>query len=110
MRWVAVDSASDPPIQPLPTLRPPRADATSPSDIPHTLRRGRGLPGLILVAAHRACDEELLDLATRLLHLGEEALQTDPDPRRRRLAIAALIAAYERLWHLKHRNPDSGSP
>ncbi|MCO6419158.1 hypothetical protein JYK14_23785 [Siccirubricoccus sp. KC 17139] len=71
------------------------------ADRPHLPRRSRRLPDTILAAVHRACDEGRLDLAGKLLAVGEEAMAAEADLRRRRQDIWGLIAAYERLWHLR---------
>ncbi|MBV1800020.1 hypothetical protein [Siccirubricoccus sp. G192] len=47
-----------------------------------------------------------LDLAARLLRLTEEAMAVEPDIRRRRQEMWTLIAAHERLWHLRHADAD----
>jgi len=65
-------------------------------------RSTRRLAELILVAAHRACDEAVLDLAGMLLAVCEQAIAKEADPRRRRQDILGLIAAHERLWQLRH--------
>lgn len=66
------------------------------------LRRTRRLQDTLLSAAHRACDDGLLDISAQLLRLTEEVVAEEADLRRRRQDRWALIAAYERLWHLRH--------
>jgi hypothetical protein len=66
------------------------------------LRRTRRLQDTLLSAAHRACDDGLFAVASKLLHLAEEVVAEEPDLRRRRQDRWALIAAHERLWHLRH--------
>ncbi|WP_149539588.1 hypothetical protein [Siccirubricoccus phaeus] len=70
-------------------------------DRPHSPRRSRRLPDTILAAVHRACDAGQLDLAGKLLPLAEEAMAAEADIRRRRQDVWSLIAAHERLWHLR---------
>ena len=74
---------------------------------PATIRRSRRLQDTILAAVHRACDEGQLDLAAKLLHVGEESMAVEPDLRRRRQDLWGLIAAHERLWHLRHDDFES---
>jgi hypothetical protein len=76
------------------------------------LRRTRRLQDTLLSAAHRACDDGLLEIAVKLLRLAEEVVAEEPDLRRRRQDRWALIAAYERLWHLRHGDlaPDPAEP
>jgi hypothetical protein len=69
---------------------------------PATIRRTRRVPDMILAAAHRACDEKLVDVAGGLLRLCEEVVAEEGDPRRRRQDLWGLIAAHERLWQLRH--------
>jgi hypothetical protein len=73
-----------------------------------TIRRTRRLQDTLLTAVHRACDGDQLDIAARLLRLAEEVVAEEPDLRRRRQDRSALIAAHERLWHLRHGDPDQG--
>jgi hypothetical protein len=68
--------------------------------------RGRRLHDTLLVAVHRVCDGGHLDVAARLLRLTEEAMAAEPDIRRRRQDMWTLIAAYERLWHLRYADAD----
>ncbi len=67
-------------------------------------RQNRRLPERILVAAHQACDLGDLDVAAQLLSILETVVgQTrgPVDPARRR-TMESLIAAHQRLWHLRH--------
>jgi hypothetical protein len=68
------------------------------------VRRSRRLPATILAAAHRACDSGELDIAAKLLRLGEEVIASEADFRWRRHDMWALIAAHERLWYLRHKD------
>lgn len=65
-------------------------------------RRGRRLAAVLLAAAHRACDGGRLEVATELLRISEAVIATEADLRLRRHDIWALVAAHERLWHLRH--------
>ncbi|WP_424812506.1 hypothetical protein [Roseococcus sp. YIM B11640] len=70
-------------------------------------RQGRRLSDKILVAFHQACDQSDFEVAEQLLRVLEMMLTrrpVSPDINRRR-NIETLVAAHERLWHLRH--PDS---
>lgn len=75
----------------------------------HSAPNGRRLYDKMLVAFHQACDQGELDLANTLISLVEKILWQDRAcvglDRRRRLAN--LVAAYERLWFLRHAGEDS---
>ena len=67
-------------------------------------RQSRRLPERILVAAHQACDLGDLDIAAQLLSILETVIgqrSGSVDPGRRRV-MESLIAAHQRLWHLRH--------
>ncbi|WP_428374379.1 hypothetical protein [Lichenicoccus sp.] len=67
-------------------------------------RQSRRLPERILVAAHQACDLGDLDIALQLLSILETVIgqrSAVMDPGRRRV-MESLIAAHQRLWHLRH--------
>ncbi|MFN3449278.1 MAG: hypothetical protein ACK44F_11325, partial [Roseococcus sp.] len=71
-------------------------------------RQGRRLSDKILVAFHQACDQGDFEVAEQLLRVLEMMLTrrtVSPDANRRR-NIETLVAAHERLWHLRH--PDAG--
>jgi hypothetical protein len=70
------------------------------------VHRSRRLHDTILVAVHRACDEGQLDIAARLLRLGEAVMATAPEIGRRRQEMWTMIAAHERLWYLRHADAD----
>ena len=75
-----------------------------------TPRYSRRLSDKILIAFHQACDQADYDIAEQLLHILETMLKrrpTTPDGNRRR-TMESLVAAHERLWHLKH--PDQERP
>src|SRR4051812_38461235 len=69
-----------------------------------TVRRSRRLQDTILAAVHRACDDGQLELAGKLLRVGEESMAAEADLRRRRQDLWGLIAAHERLWYLRHED------
>ena len=67
-------------------------------------RPTRRLSDKILVAFHQACDTTELDVAEQLLRVLEFMMNRRPtygDGNRRR-NMESLVAAYERLWHLRH--------
>jgi hypothetical protein len=71
-------------------------------------RYSRRLSDKILIAFHHACDQADFEVAEHLLHILEAMLMRrpyTPDGNRRR-SIESLVAAHERLWHLRH--PDTG--
>ncbi len=81
-------------------------------------RQNRRLPERILVAAHQACDLGDLDVAAQLLSILETVIgqtrgqsRAPADPARRRV-MESLIAAHQRLWHLRHADamPAPASP
>ncbi len=70
-------------------------------------RHTRRLPDKVLVAFHHACDTADLEVAEHLLRVLELMLTRRPtaaDGNRRR-SMESLVAAHERLWHLRH--PDT---
>ena len=67
-------------------------------------RHTRRLTDKILIAFHHACDLADLDVAEELLQVLEMMLTRRPiatDGNRRR-SMEGLVAAHERLWHLRH--------
>ena len=71
-------------------------------------RQGRRLSDKILVAFHHACDLGDFEVADTLLHTLELMLTRRPttaDLGRRR-SMESLVAAHERLWHLRHPTLD----
>ena len=69
-------------------------------------RYSRRLSDKILIAFHHACDQSDFDIAEQLLGVLENLLNrrpVNPDANRRR-SMETLVAAYERLWHLKHKS------
>ncbi len=70
-------------------------------------RYTRRLSDKVLVAFHHACDQGDFEVAEHLLHVLEMMLTRrplTPDGTRRR-NMESLVAAHERLWHLRH--PDA---
>jgi hypothetical protein len=74
-------------------------------------RQRRHLSDHILIAFHQACDERDLEVAERLLAMlamviaGRRHQPTAPD----RHDKESLVAAYERLWALRHPDTAEGS-
>ena len=69
-----------------------------------TPRYTRRLSDKILIAFHHACDQADFEVADQLLHILEMLLTRrplTPDGTRRR-NMESLVAAHERLWHLRH--------
>jgi hypothetical protein len=69
-------------------------------------RYSRRLSDKILIAFHHACDQADFEVAEQLLHVLEMMLTRrplTPDGTRRR-NMESLVAAHERLWHLRHPN------
>ncbi len=73
-------------------------------ELPGLPRHTRRLPDKVLVAFHHACDTSDLEVAEHLLRVLELMLTRRPaaaDGNRRR-SMESLVAAHERLWHLRH--------
>src|SRR6201747_430197 len=71
-------------------------------------RYSRRLSDKVLIAFHHACDQADFEVAEQLLHILEMMLTrrpVTPDGTRRR-NMESLVAAHERLWHLRHPNAD----
>ena len=71
-------------------------------------RYTRRLSDKILIAFHHACDQADFEVAEQLLHILEMMLTRrplTPDGTRRR-NMESLVAAHERLWHLRHPHID----
>lgn len=67
-------------------------------------RYSRRLSDKILIAFHHACDQGDFEVAEQLLHILEMMLTRrplSPDTNRRK-NMESLVAAHERLWHLRH--------
>lgn len=73
-------------------------------DLPGLPRHTRRLPDKVLVAFHHACDTSDLEVAEHLLRVLELMLTRRPAPAdgNRRRSMESLVAAHERLWHLRH--------
>jgi len=73
----------------------------APTSLPRHTRR---LSDKVLVAFHHACDTSDLEMAGRLLSILETMLarRSVEVDRNRRRSIEDLVAAHERLWHLRH--------
>ena len=74
---------------------------SSPGGAPRYTRR---LWDKILIAFHHACDQSDFEIAEQLLRILEMLLTRrplTPDGNRRR-SMESLVAAHERLWHLRH--------
>ena len=67
-------------------------------------RYSRRLSDKILLAFHHACDQGDYEIAQQLLQILEAMLtrRTVPPDANRRKSIESLVAAHERLWHLRH--------
>jgi hypothetical protein len=67
-------------------------------------RYSRRLSDKILLAFHHACDQGDYEIAEQLLRILETMLtrRTVPPDANRRKTIESLVAAHERLWHLRH--------
>ncbi len=75
-----------------------------------TPRYSRRLSDKILIAFHGACDQADFDVADQLLRVLEMMLTrrtVTPDGSRRR-SMESLVAAHERLWHLRHAPDNHG--
>ena len=68
-----------------------------------TMALPRQLPERILVAVHQACDIGELGTADRLLSVLDAMLAqvAGPPSAAQRRVVEGLVAAYERLWHLR---------
>ncbi len=72
--------------------------------LPATPRHTRRLSDKILVAFHQACDTGELEVAEQLLVILEKMMSKRPTASEgnRRRNMESLVAAFERLWHLRH--------
>jgi hypothetical protein len=75
-----------------------------------TPRYSRRLSDKILLAFHHACDQADYEIAEQLLRILESMLtrRTVPPDVNRRKSIESLVAAHERLWHLRHPEQQYG--
>lgn len=72
--------------------------------VPGVPRYTRRLSDKILIAFHHACDQADFEVAESLLQVLEMMVTRrplSPDGTRRR-NMESLVAAHERLWHLRH--------
>lgn len=71
---------------------------------PFPPRHSRRLSDKILIAFHHACDVSELEVAASLLRVLEDLVSRrhEPPEGNRRRNIESLVAAHERLWHLRH--------
>ena len=67
-------------------------------------RYSRRLSDKVLLAFHHACDQGDYEIGEQLLLILETMLtrRTVPPDANRRKSIESLVAAHERLWHLRH--------
>jgi hypothetical protein len=70
-------------------------------------RQARRLSDHILTAFHHACDQRDLEVAERLLTVLELVVSPRllPQSATDRREKDSLVAAYERLWQLRHPDP-----
>jgi hypothetical protein len=85
----------------------PPAEAT----VNRAPRQARRLSDEILAAFHAACDQRDLEVAERLLAVLAMVLspRLPPEGAPDRRNQESLVAAYERLWHLRHPDSAGGS-
>lgn len=71
-------------------------------------RHTRRLSDKILVAFHHACDTNDLEVAEQLLRVMEHMMTRRPNPAEgnRRRSMESLVAAHERIWHIRHPEPE----
>ena len=71
---------------------------------PAVPRHTRRLSDRIFVAFHHACDTTELDVAEQLLEILEKMMSKrhTTSEGNRRHNIDNLVAAFQRLWHLRH--------
>ncbi len=79
-------------------------EAQRDSQVVVTPRHTRRLSDKILVAFHQACDTDELEVADQLLLILDRMMGRSPkiNEGNRRRNMESLVAAYERLWHLRH--------
>ncbi len=67
-------------------------------------RHSRRLSDKILIAFHHACDQGDYEVAEQLLRILDMMMTRRPVPpdANRRRNMESLVAAHERLWHLRH--------
>ena len=69
-----------------------------------TPRHTRRLSDKLFVAFHQACDTAELDVTEQLLGILEKMMSKRPTTNEgnRRRNMEGVVAAFERLWHLRH--------
>ena len=79
-------------------------DATPEAVASPILRHTRRLSDRIFVAFHQACDTGDLDVAEQLLRILDKMMNKrhTANEGNRRHNTGNLVAAFERLWHLRH--------
>ena len=85
---------------------PEYTDTALEAVLPSTPRHTRRLSDKLFVAFHQACDTVDLDVAEQILGILEKMMSkhhTANEGNRRR-NMENLVAAFERLWHLRHPN------
>lgn len=83
-------------------------DAVREAPVTGAPRYSRRLSDKILIAFHHSCDQGDFEVGEQLLHILEMMLTRrpfTPDGTRRR-NMENLVAAHERLWHLRHPNAE----
>jgi hypothetical protein len=86
----------------------PASDKMRAVDAAPERRYVRRLSDKVLIAFHHACDQSDFDVALQLLQVLElmltrRSLTADPGRRRN---VEGLVAAHERLWHLKRMHSE----
>jgi len=86
------------------------ASGDSARQVGNAPRYSRRLSDKILISFHHACDQADYEIAEQLLHILENMLtrRTVPPDANRRKSIESLVAAHERLWHLRHPEKSFG--
>ena len=103
-----IDNTEDRDVR-LPGMPEPGGDGPRESNTGAAPRYSRRLSDKILIAFHHACDQADFEIADELLRLLEGMLTRRPvvaDGHRRR-SMESLVAAHERLWHLRHNTPET---
>jgi hypothetical protein len=59
---------------------------------------------MVLVAFHHACDQSDIEIASELLHVLDFMTMRHPSlpTGRERRVLEGLVAAHERLWHIRY--------
>jgi hypothetical protein len=80
-----------------------------------TSRKTRRLSDKILTAFHQACDQADLEVAEHLLNTLDTMTTAQrraraPRGSERRRSQGTVVAAHERLWQLRHFDPEDEAP